>query len=287
MKFMKKYLNLLRVNQWIKNITIFFPFFFAGNIIDFQIFINLLNGFLAFSFVTSSIYVLNDIIDRREDENHQIKRNRPIASKEIKVINAGFIGFTIGWAGLGYFLIYEHEALPFILSYIIMMILYCFFFRKISILDVLIISIGFVLRLFIGGEITGTIISVWIIIMVFLMALFITFSKRRDDLINEYNQVRESLLDYNLQFVNIVISVLVPIIIVTYILYCTSQTNILRVSEHLYLTTLFVIAGFLRYLQLVFIRNLGGDPVQLLYDDIALKAILLSWIITFGYLLYL
>ena len=168
-----------------------------------------------------------------------------------------------------------------------MMILYCFFFRKISILDVLIISIGFVLRLFIGGEITGTIISVWIIIMVFLMALFITFSKRRDDLINEYNQVRESLLDYNLQFVNIVISVLVPIIIVTYILYCTSQTNILRVSEHLYLTTLFVIAGFLRYLQLVFIRNLGGDPVQLLYDDIALKAILLSWIITFGYLLYL
>jgi len=119
------------------------------------------------------------------------------------------------------------------------------------------------------------------------LALFIAFSKRRDDLINGNSQTRESLLDYNLSFVNTVISVLVPIIIVTYILYCTSDSNILRVGEHLYLTTLFVITGFLRYLQLVFVNNLGGDPVQLLYDDLALKTIVLSWMATFGYLLYL
>lgn len=283
---MKKYLKLLRVNQWIKNIFIFLPIFFAGKTIDFQIWISLSGGFLAFSCATSAIYVLNDIIDRKEDENHPLKRYRPIASKQITVKIAGFIGITVGGIGLGYFLIFDKGVLPFVLTYVIIMIFYCFFFRKISILDVIVISIGFVLRLFIGGELTNTPISIWIIIMVFLLALFITFSKRRDDLINEDGQVRESLFDYNLSFINTVISVLVPIIIVTYILYCTADSNILRVGEHLYLTTLFVIVGFLRYLQLVFVENLGGDPVQLFYDDFILKATVISWMIIFGYLLY-
>ena len=185
-----------------------------------------------------------------------------------------------------YFFFFEPSALVPTSIYIIMMIFYCLFFRKIAILDVLIISVGFVLRLFIGGEIAGTPISIWIIIMVFLVALFISFSKRRDDLINDNKRGRESLIDYNLSFVDTVISILVPVIIVTYILYCTSDSNILRVGEHLYLTTLFIITGFLRYLQLVFVKNLGGDPVQLFYDDLALKGIVFSWMATFGYLLY-
>ena len=98
---MKKYLKLLRVNQWIKNIFIFFPFFFAGNTTDLQIWLSLLRGFLAFSCVTSAIYVLNDIIDRKEDENHPLKRHRPIASKEITVKNAGLIGISVGCIGIG------------------------------------------------------------------------------------------------------------------------------------------------------------------------------------------
>ena len=284
---MKKYLKLLRVNQWIKNIFIFLPFFFDGTKIDFLIWINLLIGFLAFSCVTSAIYVLNDIIDREDDENHPIKKHRPIAAKEITLKHAGLIGILIGSISLTYFFIFEHDAVLFVIIYITIMILYCFFFRKISILDVLVISIGFVLRLFIGGKISDTPISVWIIIMVFLLALFIAFSKRRDDLINGNSRSRKSLLDYNLTFINTVISILVPIIIVTYILYCTSDSNILRVSKHIYLTTLFVIMGFLRYLQIVFVNKLGGDPVQIVYDDFALKTIVLSWMATFGYLLYL
>ena len=108
------------------------------------------------------------------------------------------------------------------------MIFYCFLFRRIAILDVIVISTGFVLRLFIGGEVAGTPISIWIIIMVFLLALFISFSKRRDDLINNNINGRESLKHYNLSFVDTVICVLVPVIIVSYILYCTSDSNILR-----------------------------------------------------------
>ena len=280
------YFELIRIKQWIKNFVIFLPLFFAGNKIEFSIYINLIQAFIAFSFITSAVYILNDIIDRKDDINHLIKKYRPIASNKIKVKVAGFNGVLLGFFGVLYLLLFEYSALVPVLLYATLMIFYCFLFRKIAILDVIVISIGFVLRLFIGGQVAGTPISIWIIIMVFLLALFISFSKRRDDLINNNNNGRESLKHYNLSFVDTVICILVPVIIVTYILYCTSDSNILRLGEYLYLTTLFVISGFLRYLQLVFVKNGGGDPVQLFYNDAALKVIVLSWIITFGGLLY-
>ena len=280
------FLQLIRIKQWIKNFVIFLPVFFAGNKIEFSICINLFQAFIAFSFITSAVYILNDIIDREGDINHPIKKYRPIASNKIKVKVAGFNGVLLGFFGVLYLLLFENSALVPALLYATLMILYCILFRRIAILDVLVISIGFVLRLFIGGEVASTPISIWIIIMVFLLALFISFSKRRDDLINNNINGRESLKHYNLSFVDTVICILVPVIIVTYILYCTSDYNILRLGEYLYLTTLFVISGFLRYLQLVFVKNGGGDPVQLFYNDAALKVIVLSWIITFGGLLY-
>ena len=284
---MKKYLNLLRVKQWVKNSFIFLPYFFDGNTLDSSTIVNLMLGFFAFSGVTSSIYVLNDIIDRKDDENHPLKKHRPIAAKKITLKRAGIIGISVLCTSLIYFFNFERDALLFVLAYVIIMILYCFYFRKVSIIDVLFISIGFVLRLFIGCEISSTKISLWIILMVFLLSLFIAFSKRRDDLINGNGSFRESLSGYNLSFINTVITILVPIVIVSYILYCTSDSNILRISEHIYLTTLFVIVGFIRYLQLIFVKNLGGDPVQLIYTDLTLKIIVLIWIITFGYLLYI
>ena len=280
------FLQLIRIKQWIKNFVIFLPVFFAGNKIEFSIYINLFQAFIAFSFITSAVYILNDIIDREDDINHPIKKYRPIASNKIKVKVAGFNGVILGLSGFSYLFLFEQSALVPALFYTILMIFYCFVFRKIALLDVLVISIGFILRLFIGGEIAGTPISIWIIIMVFLLALFISFSKRRDDLIIKNINGRESLKHYNLSFVDTVICILVPVIIVTYILYCTSDSNILRVSEYLYLTTLFVISGFLRYLQLVFVHEIGGDPVQLFYNDLALQVIVLNWMITFGYLLY-
>ena len=280
------FLQLIRIKQWIKNFVIFLPVFFAGNKIEFSICINLFQAFIAFSFITSAVYILNDIIDREDDINHPIKKYRPIAANKIKVKVAGFNGVLLGFFGVLYLLLFEYSALVPALLYATLMILYCILFRRIAILDVLVISIGFVLRLFIGGEVASTPISIWIIIMVFLLALFISFSKRRDDLINNNINGRESLKHYNLSFVDTVICILVPVIIVTYILYCTSDYNILRLGEYLYLTTLFVISGFLRYLQLVFVKNGGGDPVELFYNDSALKVIVLSWIITFGGLLY-
>ena len=280
------YSRLIRINNWIKNIIIFLPIFFAQEFFQLSKLIELTLAFIAFSFITSSIYILNDILDIKEDRNHPLKLKRPLASGLIPMNTAAIIGVVLFGIGTGYFYLFSPDTLVIILIYVAIMIGYCYKFRKIAIIDVLIISSGFVLRLFIGSRISETFISFWIIIMIFLLALFIAFSKRRDDIINQNKSGRESLDGYNILFLNTSISVLVPIIIVSYLLYCTSDENIIRVGENLYITTVFVIAGFLRYLQLVFVNKKGGDPIQILFDDLGVQFSIVGWISTFGYLLY-
>ena len=280
------YSRLIRINNWIKNIIIFLPIFFAQEFFQLSKLIELALAFIAFSFITSSIYILNDILDIKEDRNHPLKLKRPLASGLIPMNTAAIIGVVLFGIGTGYFYLFSPDTLVIILIYVAIMIGYCYKFRKIAIIDVLIISSGFVLRLFIGSRISETFISFWIIIMIFLLALFIAFSKRRDDIINQNKSGRESLDGYNISFLNTSISVLVPIIIVSYLLYCTSDENIIRVGENLYITTVFVIAGFLRYLQLVFVNKKGGDPIQILFDDLGVQFSIVGWISTFGYLLY-
>ena len=281
-----RYSRLIRINNWIKNVIIFLPIFFAQEIFKFSKLIELGLTFIAFSFVTSSIYILNDILDIDEDRNHPLKMKRPLASGLIQMITAAMIGVVLFGIGTAYFYLFSPETLVIILIYVAMMIGYCYKFRKIAIIDVLIISSGFVLRLFIGSSISETPSSFWIIIMIFLLALFIAFSKRRDDIINRNESGRGSLDGYSISFVNTSISVLVPIIIVSYLLYCTSDENIIRVGENLYITTVFVITGFLRYLQLVFVNKKGGDPIQILFNDLGIQFSIVGWITTFGYLLY-
>ena len=281
-----RYFRLIRINNWIKNVIIFLPIFFAQEIFQFSKLIELGLTFIAFSFVTSSIYILNDILDIDEDRNHPLKMKRPLASGLIQMNTAAMIGVVLFGIGTAYFYLFSPETLVIILIYVAMMIGYCYKFRKIAIIDVLIISSGFVLRLFIGSSISETPSSFWIIIMIFLLALFIAFSKRRDDIINRNESGRGSLDGYNISFVNTSISVLVPIIIVSYLLYCTSDENIIRVGENLYITTVFVITGFLRYLQLVFVNKKGGDPIQILFNDLGIQFSIVGWISTFGYLLY-
>ena len=282
------YIKLIRLNNWVKNVMIFLPAFFSGNLFEMARFIDLIYAFFGFSFVTSSIYILNDIKDINEDRLHKEKKYRPIAAGNIRMINAKIIGFFLLFLGLFYFFSFTKiSSLSYVLSYTLLMILYCFKIREVAILDVLFISFGFVLRIFIGGTISNVNISIWIIIMVFLLSLFISFSKRRNDIIDENIGRRASLNGYNLLFLNSAISSLVPIIIVSYIIYCTSNENIVRVSENLYLTSFIVIIGFLRYLQLIFIDNQGGDPIHILFSDFGIQLCIISWLLTFGYFLYL
>tara|TARA_B100000519_G_scaffold45060_1_gene35889 strand:- start:282 stop:1157 length:876 start_codon:yes stop_codon:yes gene_type:complete len=290
--FKIKYLiQLLRPNNWIKNLIIFSPIFFSGKMNDVILLKQCWFAFISFSFLASSIYIINDYIDIEQDRIHPLKKDRPLASGRVSIAYAGPLAISLLILGIGLILIlFSKSTFYFSISYVVIMVTYCYLFRQKAIIDIGIIAFGFVLRLYVGSSVTGIPNSMWIIIMTFLLALFIALAKRRDDLINPVindMEVRESLKGYNLRLVDSLIIVLVPIIIVSYMLYCTAEENITRIGENLYLTSVFVLFGFVRYLQIVFVKNLGGDPVQILYEDSTLKAIVVAWMATFGYLLYL
>ena len=284
-----RYSRLIRINNWIKNLIIFSSIFFAGEISNVLLLRDSLITFISFSLITSSVYILNDFMDREQDRAHPSKKDRPLAAGKISVAHASVTAAVLVVVGLG--LIFQLSIDTFYISlfYVAIMISYCLVFRKIALVDVGIIAIGFVLRLYVGSTVTGFPNSMWIVIMTFLLAVFIALAKRRDDINNpvtEENKTRESLNGYNLVLVDIMITVLVPIIIVTYILYCTADNNVARIGENLYLTSVFVFFGFMRYLQLVYVKNQGGDPIKLLYHDTGIQLALILWVSSFGWLLY-
>ena len=286
----KHLIQLARPNNWIKNLIIFSPIFFAGKISDAGLLKESLFAFISFSFLTSSVYILNDYMDLEYDRLHPSKKNRPLASGKVPIAHAGAMAIALLIFGLGLiFSLFSIETFHVSLSYVVIMVAYCLVFRQRALVDIGIIAIGFVLRLYVGSTVSGILNSMWIIIMTFLLALFIALAKRRDDLtipvINE-RKTRESLNGYNLTLVDSLIIVLVPIIIVSYILYCTADENVARVGKNLYLTSVFVFFGFMRYLQLVFVKNLGGDPIKLLYRDAGIQLVLFLWISSFAWILY-
>ena len=160
------------------------------------------------------------------------------------------------------------QALVVLLSYIVLNIGYSFYLKHIAIVDITIISIGFVLRLFIGAIVTETPLSKWIVIMTFLLALFLAFAKRRDDVIHFMNtgkKMRKVIDGYNLQLIDGAMMIMASVVIVSYLLYTTSLEVINRINnEYLYLTSFFVILGVLRYMQISFVENNSGSPTKVL-----------------------
>ena len=285
-----RYSRLIRINNWTKNLIIFSPLFFAGKMSNVFLLQQTLISCISFSFLTSSIYILNDYMDLEHDRAHPSKKNRPLASCKVPIAHAGAMAIVLLIVGLGIIFQLSIDTFFVSLSYVVIMVAYCLVFRKMALVDIGIIATGFVIRLYVGSTVTGIPNSMWIIIMTFLLALFITLAKRRDDLtrltiINEEN-TRESLNGYNITLVDSLIIVLVPIIIVSYILYCTADENITRVGNNLYLTSVFVFFGFMRYLQLIFVKNLGGDPIELLFRDSGIQLVLFFWISSFAWILY-
>tara|TARA_Y100001970_G_scaffold76719_1_gene97418 strand:+ start:19985 stop:20863 length:879 start_codon:yes stop_codon:yes gene_type:complete len=291
MSSVKNLLLLTRPNNCVKNLIIFSPVFFSGQFHNLFFLKQSFFAFFSFSFITSSIYILNDYMDLSSDRRHPLKKERILASGKVTTNEAKIMFFILLITGLSLtYSITTVSTFYVSLFYVVIMIVYCIEFRKWALIDVSIISIGFVLRLYIGSTATGIQNSMWIIIMTFLLAIFITFAKRRDDLLNHNksgeNSIRESLNGYSLGMINTMINILVPIIIVSYLLYCTSEENMTRVGNNLFLTSVFVLFGFIRYLQLIFVKNLGGDPIKLLFNDFGIQLMLLCWLLSFGWILY-
>lgn len=283
-------IKLMRPHQYIKNLFIFLPLFFAMKITDTELLFSAFIAFIAFSLTASAIYTLNDYHDIEEDKQHPKKKDRPLASGAISKYQALIIMSVLFIAGFTLMASLSLKAVGILSAYTIMNIAYSFYLKHIAIIDVMIIAIGFVLRLFVGSAVTDIHLSMWIVIMTFLLALFMALAKRRDDVLiylDTGKKMRKVIDGYNLQFLDTAMAIMASVVIVAYTIYTTSAEVVARFhSEYLYLTALFVILGIMRYLQIAFVHLDSGSPTKIVLKDRFVQLTLLGWIISFTWILY-
>jgi decaprenyl-phosphate phosphoribosyltransferase len=291
MQKLSSYLKLLRVHQWSKNLFIFLPAFFALKLYQPAVIHNCLLAFFGFSFLASAVYVFNDMLDIEEDKIHPKKRNRPLASGAVTVKEGIVLIVVLLIAAALLFAVLGNTVASIVAGvYLIQNILYTIKLKHVSLLDVMLISTGFVLRILIGGAATNTVLSHWIILMTLVLALFLALAKRRDDVyiyVKTDQKARKNLEGYNLEFLNVAITVMATVVIVCYIMYCTSPEITSRFGNNTYLTCFFVILGILRYLQLTFVWLISGSPTMVLLKNRFLQVIILGWIVSFFLIIYL
>ncbi len=280
-------LKLMRIEQYLKNIFIFLPLFFDLKITDSELLLNSILAFVAFSITASGIYILNDFFDIEADKKHPTKRFRPLASGEISKNMAIYLSIGFIFTGTIIMSLISTEALYILWGYVMLNLAYTIYLKYIAIVDITVIAIGFIIRLFIGSAVTGIVLSSWIILMTFLLALFIALAKRRDDVIiflNTGKKMRKVVNGYNLTFLNGAMMIMASVIIVSYTMYVNS-INLIS-SQYLYLTDLFVIVGVMRYLQIAFVKEDSGSPTKIILKDKFMQLILLGWIGMFTFILY-
>lgn len=284
-------IELARPHQYVKNIFILLPAFFAFKLHDPGVIWNAVWAFAAFSLLASSIYIFNDWNDRDEDRRHPQKCCRPIASGRVGT-KAAFLSFalflvsgliTAAWA--------VPEILYFLGTYFLLNIAYSLKLKHQSVIDVAIIAIGFVIRLFAGAAATGVVLSHWIIVMTFLLALFLALAKRRDDVLIQASteQTPRKVIDgYNLKFLDASMVMTASIVILAYILWSMSSDVPEKFSNpNTYLTALFVVLGIMRYLQISLVEERSGNPTKILLKDTFLQLTLIGWVGSFVWILYL
>jgi len=283
--------TLIRPKQYTKNIFILLPLFFAGQIADMVLILNAVVAFVAFSLSASAVYIFNDYEDIKEDRKHPKKKYRPLASGLISKNTALLLMIILFIISFTLMVMISLKALVILSIYVVLNIIYSLRLKRIALLDVTIIAIGFVLRLFVGSFAYEISLEIWIVIMTFLLALFMALAKRRDDVlifVKTGSKMRKSIDGYNMQLIDGAMLVMASIVVVSYILYTTSQEVIEKFqSENLYLTTLFVIFGVMRYLQLTIVEKNSGSPTEILFKDTIMQINLVLWISSFVWIIYL
>ena len=292
---MKKYLRLIRPQHWIKNVFVLVPMFFGGVLFDLTTIESGLLVFMAFSFIASSIYCYNDIVDADADRHHPVKCRRPIASGEVSVSHAYLLMAVMAVLSAIMVMLLPSPvrmgSAVVVAIYYVLNLAYCSKLKQYAVLDVCIVAFGFVLRIVAGGVAEEVALSQWIVLMTFLLTLFLSFAKRRDDVLrmNETGEApRHNTIRYNLTFINQAITITASVTLVCYIMYTVSpEVEEHFKSQYLYLTSVFVLLGLLRYIQIAVVDKKSGDPVKVALTDRFSQLIIAAWLITFLVMIYL
>lgn len=290
---MKNLIRLIRPHQWVKNLVVLLPVFFGGALLHIEsVYAGLVTA-LCFSFAASSIYCLNDIVDVDDDRRHPVKCHRPLASGAISIAQGYILMFSmVVLSMLSTFLLRQSqlETASVILFYWLLNIAYCLKLKQYAIIDVCVVSFGFVLRILAGGYATSIHLSKWIVLMTFLLMLFLSFAKRRDDVVrmNETGHApRQNTIRYNLTFINQAITITASVTLVCYIMYTVSPETIQNFhTDYLYLTSVFVLVGLLRYIQIAVVDKRSGDPTKVMLHDRFMQFVVLAFGLAFLFIIY-
>ena len=280
--------RLLRPHQWVKNAFVASPLFFTPALVSVQLVMVIVAGMACFCALSSAVYVINDYADREADRNHAKKRHRPLAAGTVSPALALVVAGLLGLGGLAGAYALAPLFCAVAAGYLGMNLAYSFGLKNASILDVMIIALGFVLRVEAGAILIGVAPSVWIIVCTGLLALFLAIAKRRDDVIQALGQShRRSLVGYNKSFLDNCLSISLGALLVSYIIYTTDSAVIERLgTDRLYLTVPFLLAGIMRYLQITLVEERSGSPTRIALTDRFIVLAMVGWTAVFGTLIY-
>lgn len=283
-------IEAMRPKQWAKNIFIFAPLVFDQKLFHPLYLARTVAGFVLLCLVSGAVYLMNDLVDVEKDRQHPRKRNRPIASGRLSPRLALSMAILIPLAGLPLGFLLDPLFGGILLGYLILQIAYSFVLKNAVILDALAVAAGFVLRVAAGIPLVeAERFSPWIYTCMGLLALFISFSKRRHELTllgENANNHRESLGEYNLLLLDQFILIVTAATLVAYTLYTFSAPN-LPPNHTMMLTVPFVLYAVFRYLYLVYVKGLGGEPEEIVLRDRPLQVGVLLWGLAVILIMYL
>ena len=282
----------MRPKQWVKNLFVFAPLVFSQSLFVPLLVLKSLIAFGAFCFLSGAVYLINDVVDRERDAQHPVKQLRPIASGLITPATAVFAALVFaGLTFVGSYLWLGLMTLAILVSYLLLNLAYSLLLKHVLLLDVLVIALGFVLRVSAGGHAIQVRLSSWLLVCTLLIALFLALCKRRYELVlleGAASNHREILGQYSPHFLDQLIAIVAASTVISYALYSMSEDVRLALgSNSLKYTLPFVLYGLFRYLYLVHRKDVDEDPTEAMMTDVSMLVNMALWALTTGFLVYL
>ncbi len=287
----KNVIRLIRPSQWIKNGVVLAGLIFAGEAGSPDKVLLAFQALIAFCFLASAVYVINDILDRERDRQHPLKKNRPIAAGKINIGPAFITALLLVTGGLVLAYITNINLLIVGTVYFVLNLFYTILLKNIVIIDVMTIAAGFVLRALAGAVAIEVEFSGWLLVTAFVLALFLGLGKRRHELTlleKEASTHRKILEKYSPYLLDQLIGIVTASTVITYLFYTLSpEVGNKLGTKYLFVTIPFVIYGIFRYLYLVHKEAKGGSPTRLLLSDPPLLIDVVLWLATVVLILYI
>lgn len=289
-------ISALRPKHWVKNFFIFLPLLFSKKILNLNDSLVAALTFFTFSLFSGAVYLLNDIVDCEKDKLHPKKQKRPIPAGDLP-INLAWIWFAaVVLIALTMALLVSRASnnngiFYIVLGYLALNVFYTLKFKNVVILDVIFIATGFVLRVIAGAVVINVTPSHWLLMCAFLISLFLGFCKRRAEITTLNGQAslhREVLAHYNTTFLDQMIVISTSTTVISYALYTVSLETVKKFNtENLIFTVPFVLYGIFRYLYLVYKKELGSSPTEIVLTDIPLILCVFSWFTLSGVIIFM